>query len=231
VLERPAIIGDGEGVAVNDCLPCVEVPAAGEATASVIWLHGLGASGHDFEPVVPQLGMDHARFVFPHAPARPVTINMGMVMPSWYDILSMDRSAAVREDMGQVAESTADVEALIEREKSRGVSAERIVLAGFSQGGAIALHVGPRHSEALAGIMVLSAYQLAPTTFADEAHSANASTDLLFCHGSLDPMVPMLGGRTAYDRPATWHDYPMGHQVCLEELDHIGAWLRQRLPC
>jgi phospholipase/carboxylesterase len=221
---------------VSKCLPCVEVQARGEATAAVIWLHGLGASGHDFEPVVPQLGLDHARFVFPHAPQRPVTINRGMVMPSWYDILTMDRSAPVREDMRQVEETSADVHALIARENARGIPAQRIVLAGFSQGGAIALHVGPRYVEALAGIMVLSAYQLAPSGFAEEAHAANAATELLFCHGSLDPMVPMLGGRTAFEtmvadgRPATWYDYPMGHQVCLEELDHIGAWLRTRLP-
>lgn len=219
---------------MSELLACVEVgPGPDEsAESSVIWLHGLGASGHDFEPVVPHLGLPKTRFVFPHAPQRPVTINMGMVMPAWYDILSMAGSGGIREPIDHVRTSQAQVEALIQRECDRGTPPERIVVAGFSQGGAIANWVGLRYPKALAGIMVLSAYELFPDTLAEEASPANAKTPMLFCHGSLDPMVKMSWGREGYerraeeDRAVEWHDWPMGHQVCLEEIEVIGAWLR-----
>ncbi len=216
-------------------LPCVEVPSKhARAAGSVIWMHGLGASGHDFEPLVPMLGMDHVRFVFPHAPAQPVTINGGMVMPSWYDILSMERTR-LREDEGQIRESATLIQALIEHEKERGVPANKIVLAGFSQGGAMALHVGTRYSEALAGIMVLSAYQLIPTTYAAERAEANLATPMLFCHGTQDPMVPIEGGRDAHAamennrRECLWREYPMQHEVCAPEVGDISRWLRARI--
>lgn len=222
---------------MSEILACVEVgPGPDEAAdGSVIWLHGLGASGHDFEPLVPHLGLPKTRFVFPHAPQRPVTINMGMVMPAWYDILSMAGSAGVREPIEHVRQSQAQVEALIQREKERGTPAEKIVVAGFSQGGAIAGWVGLRHQEALAGIMILSAYELFPETMLEEASPANAQTPMLFCHGSLDPMVKMAWGREGYlrraaeSRDVAWHDWPMGHQVCLEEVEVIAFWLQGRL--
>lgn len=219
-----------------ECLSCVEIgPSAESVESSVVWLHGLGASGHDFEPVVPYLQMPKTRFVFPHAPQRPVTINMGMVMPAWYDILSMAGSGGIREPIEQVRESQQQVEALIQREKERGLPAHKIAVAGFSQGGAIAHWTGLRHDEGLAGIMILSAYELFPETLAAEASKANQATPMLFCHGSQDPMVKMSWGREAHDRRASedrdvrWHDWPMGHQVCMEEIEVIGSWLRERL--
>ncbi len=217
-------------------LPCIEVEARGPATASVIWLHGLGANGHDFEPIVPHLKLSHARFVFPNAPAIPITINGGFVMPGWYDLRSLELSPTVkdREDPTQIRQSAAAVEALIAREVERGVRHDRIVLAGFSQGGAMALHVAPRHAHKLAGLMVLSAYQLLVGSGGE--HEANASTPALFCHGRNDSMVPMFAGQAAYEsarrpgRDVRWHEFPIGHEVSMPEIQTIGAWLRERLP-
>lgn len=219
-------------------LPCVELePRDGDVEAAVVWLHGLGASGHDFEPIVPLLGVPRTRFVFPHAPKRPVTINGGAVMPAWYDIVSLEPSSA-RESEQDVAESAALVRALLERERERGVAPERIVLAGFSQGGALALHVGVQYPQTLAGIMVLSGYALqdrrVPKVWVDDQRR----TPFLFAHGRRDEIVPSKRGRRAYeiihslhtapDR-VRWSDYPMGHEVCIEELQHVGAWLREVL--
>jgi len=206
------------------------------ATRSVIWLHGLGADGHDFVPIVrelrlpPELGV---RFVFPHAPAIPVTINGGMVMPAWYDILGMDFER--REDGAGVLRSSGHLEALIAHERAQGIPSDRIVVAGFSQGGAIALHAGLRHGERLAGIMALSTYMVRGESLADEAAAANREVPILQCHGTQDPMVPAARGQAARDRlqelgyEVEWHTYPMQHQVCAEEIEEIGRWLRRVL--
>lgn len=219
-------------------LPCVEVEPRQPATATVVWMHGLGADGHDFEPIVPHLRLPHVRFVFPNAPAIPVTINNGFVMPAWYDIRSLDLNPAVttREDPDQVRRSARAITAILERENQRGVPSERIVLAGFSQGGAMALHVAPRHPQRLAGFMVLSAYELLRGTLAAEQNPANAETPALFCHGRHDPMVPMFAGQAACEsvrapgRDVRWYDFPIQHEVSLPEIQTIAAWLRERLP-
>jgi phospholipase/carboxylesterase len=207
----------------------------------VIWLHGLGADGHDFEPLVPHLRLPHARFVFPNAPAIPVTINGGYVMPAWYDIRNLELSPqahgkADREDPAQIRASAAAIEALIARENSRGIPSERIVLAGFSQGGALALYVAPRHARPLAGFMVLSAYELSCPPTPASGSEANAGTPALFCHGRHDPTVPMFAGQAACEsarrsgREVRWYDFPIGHEVSLPEIQTIAAWLRERLP-
>ena len=221
---------------MTDLLPCVEVGPAEGAAHSVIWLHGLGANGHDFEPIVPLLEMPTTRFVFPHAPVLPVTINMGMTMPAWYDILTLDESPT-REPPEHILASAALIEALVAREKERGVPAEKVVLAGFSQGGAMALHTGLRHSERLAGIMVLSAYLVLPDRLEAEVAAANRQTPMLFCHGTHDPMVPCRRGKASMEavhqlnpeRPLIWEEFPMGHEVCPPELGLIKAWLKKRL--
>lgn len=217
-------------------LDCLELgPSASQpAAASVIWLHGLGADGHDFAPIVPMLRMPSVRFVLPHAGTRPVTINGGFVMRAWYDILALDFSG-VRESERHIRESAEQISALIERERLRGIPSERIALVGFSQGGAMALHVGVRERERLAGIAVLSGYLvLGGNTLPEERSAANSTTPMLFCHGSKDPVVPVFLGKAAHDqlkaldpeRPLEWHDYPMGHEVCPEELTVIAKWLR-----
>lgn len=204
---------------------------------SVIWLHGLGADGHDFEPVVPMLGLEEiadTRFIFPHAPVRPVTLNAGMLMRAWYDIKGMNVSRD--QDEEGIEQSAGLVRGLIEREIDRGIPASRIVLAGFSQGGAIAAHVAPRYPLKLAGLMVLSGYLLFPERLADELHSSNSGTPVFVGHGSMDPMVPIAMGRDLADRfrtlkiPVEWHEYMMPHSVNEQELQDIGAWLRARLP-
>ncbi|MBK6921247.1 MAG: alpha/beta fold hydrolase [Deltaproteobacteria bacterium] len=226
---------------MSELLPCVEVEPAGvvRADASVIWLHGLGADGHDFEPVVPLLGCTGVRFVFPHAPAIPVTINGGMVMPAWYDIRSLDFDDDRREDLAQVEASAREIVGLVERERARRVPPSRIVLAGFSQGAAMAVHVAVRYRDALAGLLVLSGYLVAPARFDAEASAANRGIPVLQCHGRFDDVVPIAAGRDLYDTlhesaaeptDVHWREYPMGHEVCPEQLDLIGAWLRERLP-
>jgi phospholipase/carboxylesterase len=214
-------------------LPCVEVGPRGQADAAVVWLHGLGADGHDFEPIVPMLGLPRVRFVFPNAPLRAVTINGGMVMPAWYDITALDREGGA--DETDVRESAADVAALLAREKQRGVPPERTVLAGFSQGAAIALHAGVRHAETLAGILVLSGYDVLPATREAEAAPANRRTPMLFCHGAHDPLVPVERGRAAWkahatpEREALWREFPIAHQVSPEEIEVFAGWLQDRL--
>ncbi len=209
----------------------------GRANASVIWLHGLGANGHDFPPIVPELGLpkDHGiRFVFPHAPSIPVTINGGMVMPAWYDILSLE---SIREvDEAGVRLSAERVEALIAAEREKGIPANRIVLAGFSQGGAIALHAGLRHAERLAGLVLLSTYMACDANVEAERSPANQEVPILQCHGVHDPMVRLSMGESARDRmqelgySVDWHTYPMMHQVVMEEVETIGAFLQTVLP-
>jgi len=220
----------------NELLPCVEVPPPGPVNSAVIWLHGLGADGHDFEPIVPHLGLggDHGvRFVFPHAPRRAVTINMGLIMPAWYDIRELDLRR--EHDERGVRESVEQVRALVAHEHERGLPFDRIVLAGFSQGGAIALYVALRYPETLAGIMALSCYLISEHSLENERHTANQSTPIFQAHGTEDPMVALARGSEARDRlqelgyAVEWKSYPMGHEVHPDQIRDIGAWLKLRL--
>jgi|SRR5688572_21416474 len=217
-------------------LPAVEIEPDGTARYAVIWLHGLGANGHDFPPIVPELGLDAQlaiRWVFPHAPSIPVTINGGMVMPAWYDIASLDFRTR-RSDEAGIRGSIEALERLIERENQRGVPSERILLAGFSQGGAIALSGGLRHAERLAGVIGLSTFLPLHEELARERAPVNAATPIFLAHGSLDPMVPFESGQLSRERlralgyQVEWHEYPMLHQVCLEEIRDLGAWIGER---
>jgi len=206
------------------------VTTGANPSGSVIWLHGLGADGHDFEPIVPELHLpaDLAlRFVFPHAPQRPVTINGGMVMRAWYDIISLD--AEGRADAAGVHESTAILEELIAREKERGINADKIVIAGFSMGGAIAINTALHTNEKLAGLMALSTYLPLPSEV--DGSRGNRDLPVLMAHGSFDPMLPMQWGQMSAERltdagfTIEWHDYPMAHAVCPEEIRDIREWL------
>lgn len=219
-----------------DVLPCVEVTPSGRVKSAVIWLHGLGADGHDFEAVVPYLGLRDdlgVRFVFPHAPKRAVTINMGLIMRAWYDIRAA-RLGADYDERG-VGESSAQIRALIARETERGVPARRIVLAGFSQGGVMALHVGLRHPEPLAGIVALSCYLVRSDSLEDEASAANRGIGIFQAHGTEDPLIPLDLGLAARDRlvalgcDVEWRTYPVEHGVHPEEIRDIGAWLGRTL--
>jgi phospholipase/carboxylesterase len=216
-----------------ELLPCVEITPREEVSSSVVWLHGLGASGHDFEPVVPHLRLPRTRLVFPHAPRRAVSINMGLIMPAWYDITGLTPATFGVEER-HVRESAGLVRALLDRERERGVPSTRTVLAGFSQGGALALFEGVRHPETLAGILVLSAHALLPETLEKEQSEANRATPMLFCHGRYDPVVPIELGRAAYQghaagRDARWREFPIEHQVSMEEIEFVAAWLQERL--
>lgn len=219
----------------EDLLECLVREPDGDAGAAVIWLHGLGATNRDFAGVPPELGLPddlRVRFVFPQAPRRSVTVNHGMVMPAWYDIRSLDERG---HDEEGIRRSEAQLRRLVEAEVEKGVAESRIVVAGFSQGGAIALQTGLRHGESLAGIMVLSAYLLLPEKTADERHPANTGTPIFMAHGTQDPMVPFPKARESKDLlkrmgyDVEWHEYPMGHQVCLEEIRAIGRWLEKVL--
>ncbi len=210
----------------------IEIESAPSPDAAVLWLHGLGADGHDFEPVVPELRLPRelrVRFVFPHAPVRPVTLNMGMRMRAWYDIVQLGGG---REDEAGIRDSQAQLEALVARERARGVAAARIVLAGFSQGGAIALHTGLRHGERLAGILALSTYLPLAGTLAAEASAANRDVPLFMAHGNYDDIIPIERARQsrraleALGTRVEWHEYPMPHSVCGEEIADVAAWLR-----
>lgn len=211
-------------------LQTVEVETGAEPSASVIWLHGLGADGHDFEPIVPELRLPATlpvRFVFPHAPVRPVTLNGGMAMRAWYDIVSLDRGGPV--DSAGINESSEFLEALIEREERRGIEAGRIVLAGFSQGGAIAINTMLRANKNVAGLMALSTWLALPDTLKENA--ADTSIPVFMAHGQFDPMIPLQYGRASADAiigagfDVEWHDYPMAHAVCPQEIDDIRTWL------
>lgn len=212
-------------------LECVEVTTGESPEASVIWLHGLGASGHDFEPVVPHLGLPDSaavRFVFPHAPGIPVTLNGGMVMPAWYDIRSLDRNGGL--DESGIQESVRATRDLIAREIERGVDSRRILLAGFSQGGAIAYHTALMHEQPLAGLMALSSYFATPHL--TEPAEANRKLPIFVAHGSRDPMLPEALGRESMEHvrglgyDPEYHSYPMEHEVCMDEIRDIGNWLR-----
>lgn len=218
---------------MSELLPTVEVETGPGATRSVVWLHGLGADGHDFEALVPALSLGDlppVRFVFPHAPTRPVTINGGMAMRAWFDIRSLDRTDDA--DEAGIRDSQRHVQALIAREIERGASTSRIVVAGFSQGGAIATETGLRYPARLAGIMSLSAYMPLRQTLLAERHAANADTPVFIAHGKMDPVLPEALGVSARDALAAagykveWRSYPMAHAVCPEEVADISAWLR-----
>ncbi len=219
-------------------LPCVEHEPLQPVDAAVIWLHGLGADGHDFAPIVPMLGTPSVRYVFPNAPAMPVTINGGIRMPAWYDIRSLDFDAEGREDPEHIARAAAWIDALIARELARGIAPARLLLAGFSQGAAMAMHVAMRRSEPLAGLIVLSGYLVLEDEFARRRSEASRSLDVLFGHGIHDDIVPVAAGRMARDavlasgspsERVSWREYPMGHEVCPPEIDDIGRWLARRL--
>jgi phospholipase/carboxylesterase len=214
-------------------LDTVELETGSPAEASVVWLHGLGADGHDFEPIVPELGLAgrRVRFVFPHAPVRPVTLNGGIPMRAWFDVSGLDRRAP--QDEAGIRDATERVHALIRRENERGVASRRIVLAGFSQGGAVALRAGLTHREPLAGILALSAFLPLAGGLAAEATPENRATPILLAHGTLDPLVAVQAGEAARDwliehgYAVEWHTYPMGHAVCAEEVADLRGWLHR----
>ena len=216
-------------------LETIELETAPNPTAAVIWMHGLGADGNDFVPIVNEIDLSGApgiRFIFPHAPTRPVTINNGYVMRAWYDISFGDLEGNTRKaDEKGVRESQAQIGQLIARENGRGIATGKIVLAGFSQGGAIALHTGLRYPGTLAGVMALSTYLPLAESFAKEASPANTKTPVFMAHGTQDPVVPYAMGRGSRDLlqqagyALEWQEYPMQHSVCLEEVADFGRWL------
>ena len=224
---------------MSTLLETIEIETAPNPAATVIWLHGLGADGNDFAPIVPELRLASApavRFVFPHAPMMPVTINNGHVMRAWYDVSFGDLEGKTRQaDEKGVRASQAAIEQLIAREVSRGIAAEKIVVAGFSQGGAIALQTGLRHADKLAGIMALSTYLPLVQTLATEAAPANRSIPVFYAHGTHDAVIPMAMAKASREAllaagyKIDWHEYPMQHSVCVEEIGDIGRWLSRVL--
>jgi phospholipase/carboxylesterase len=220
----------------DTCLPHVEVATAQRIDGAVIWLHGLGADGHDFEPVVPELGLPPTlglRFIFPHAPVRPVTLNAGISMPAWYDLYSL--TADGPEDGPGIRRAAREIECLIRHEISRGIASRRIVLAGFSQGGALALFTALRYPQPLAGVMGLSTYLPLRDRLEGERSAPNAGISVFLAHGSQDEVVAYAYGLRARDElrrlgyRVQWHGYPMGHQLCAEALRDLGQWLVQTL--
>jgi phospholipase/carboxylesterase len=217
-------------------LDCVEHETGPQPTHSVLWLHGLGADGHDFAPIVPELRLPASmavRFIFPHASIQPVTINGGMAMRSWYDILTPN--LVKREDEAGIRTSEQAIQALIARENARGVPTSRIVLAGFSQGCAMTLHTGIRLKEKLAGLMGLSGYLPLIDMAAQERHSANATTPIFLAHGTHDPVVTLERAEASRAKlvelgySVQWHTYPMPHSVCAQEIDDISSFLQSVL--
>lgn len=215
-------------------LPGVEIEPASPANAAVIWLHGLGANGHDFEPVVPELHLPESlpvRFIFPHAPQIPVTINSGYIMPAWYDILEMELDRKV--DLAQLRQSALQIQQLIDREIERGIDSRRIVIAGFSQGGAVGFEAALSYPKPLAGLLALSTYFA--TADSIDIHPANRQLPLQILHGTSDDVVPeQLGQKSVtflHDQGFTpgYQTFPMGHSVCLEEIQAISGWLQQVL--
>jgi phospholipase/carboxylesterase len=217
-------------------LPCVEIEPAKAARFSILWLHGLGADGHDFPPIVPHFRIDAripVRFVFPHAPRIPVSINAGMVMPAWYDIRDLDLKN--RHDEIGIKRSADQLRALIARENERGVACRNIVLAGFSQGGAVAAYTALRHTQPLAGLIALSTYLVGGDKLAAEVTPANRAIEVFQAHGKLDPMVRFERGVALRDTlietgcQVVWHEYAMQHEVCMEEIEDLGLWLNALL--
>jgi phospholipase/carboxylesterase len=218
-------------------LETAEVEPRAAVDAAVLLMHGLGADGHDFESLVPELCLPASpsiRWVFPHAPVRPVTINGGFRMRAWYDIVAVDRSAP--EDEDGIRQSAEAVGHLVRRERERGIAADRIVLSGFSQGGAMALFAALRWPERLAGVVALSSYLPLAAKLEREAHPANAAVPVFMAHGTFDPIVPLALGEGTRDRlrsrglDVEWHTYPMPHSVCGDEVRDLRAWLLRALP-
>jgi phospholipase/carboxylesterase len=218
-------------------LPCIELETAANPDAAVIWLHGLGADGNDFVPIVDEMALPEAaaiRFVFPHAPMRAVTVNNGFVMRAWYDIVGANLTSRV--DMAGVHAAQRQVEALIARERARGIAAARIVVAGFSQGGAVALYTALRHAERLAAVIGLSTYLIDPPSLPLQASAANRDVPLFIAHGTQDPVVRFEWGEASRDAlkaagyRVEWHRYPMPHAVIIEEIEAIAAFLAAALP-
>ncbi len=214
-------------------LVALEIETGSDPRLGVIWLHGLGADGHDFEPIVEQLKLPFAaRFIFPHAPERAVTINGGLRMRAWYDILTIN-FAGPEDEIG-IRTSAKQVHALIDRELERGLSAEQLVLAGFSQGGAIALHTALREPHALAGVVALSCYLPLATTLSAERSAANQRIPIFMAHGTFDPTVALSLAMRSKDKlvdegyAVDWRSYEMGHSVCMEQITEMGAWLSRR---
>jgi len=224
---------------MSDLLEAIEIETAPNPAAAVIWLHGLGADGNDFAPIVPELrlaGAPAIRFVFPHAPMMAVTINNGHVMRAWYDVSFGDLEGNTRRaDETGVRASQASVGTLIEREISHGIPARRIVIAGFSQGGAIALQTGVRYPHRLAGIMALSTYLPMADRLEAEASAANRDVPIFYAHGTHDPVIPLamatasVAKLTAAGYRVEWQEYPMQHSVCAEEVGAVSAWLSRVL--
>jgi phospholipase/carboxylesterase len=216
-----------------ELLEVIEIETAPDPQASVIWMHGLGADGNDFAPLAGEIELPiGVRYVFPHAPMMPVSINAGYVMRAWYDISD---AAIRREDEAGVRASQQSVEALLAREKTRGIAASRIVLAGFSQGGAIALQTGLRHGERLAGVMALSTYVPLADKLVAEASPANRGLPVFMAHGTADPMIAFARAQASRELllqqgyAVEWHEYRMEHAVCPQEIAAIAAWLRRVL--
>jgi phospholipase/carboxylesterase len=216
-------------------LETVTVETGPNPTFTIIWMHGLGADGHDFEPLVPELlddEMPALRFVFPHAPLRPVTLNNGYEMRAWYDIIGIDRRSA--EDLAGIEASAAAIGALIRQEKERSIATSNIALAGFSQGGAMALHTALRYPERLAGVIALSCYLPLPRELETARHPANQATPIFMAHGAQDPVVPFVLGDESRclletsGYPVEWHSYPMPHTLCTDEVDDLKVWFTQR---
>ena len=221
--------------AVTQPLEAIQIETGARPDAAVIWLHGLGADGHDFEPVVPELRLPPSlavRFVFPHAPVRPVTINNGMRMRAWYDILQLGGG---KEDEAGIRASQQLLENLVARENARGIAPRRVVLAGFSQGGAIALQTALRHRERLAGTLALSTYLPLAAKLDAECSAAGRELPIFMAHGTHDPMIPPDHARRSRDTlvalgyPVEWREYPMPHSVCAQEIADIAAWLTRVL--
>ncbi len=223
----------------QQALETIEIESAANPTACVIWMHGLGADGNDFVPIVQELDLTGApaiRFVFPHAPMQPVSINNGYVMRAWYDVKWGDLEGKSKQaDEKGVRASEAAISQLIDGQIAKGIAAGKIVLAGFSQGGAIALQTGLRYPERLAGVMALSTYLPLADTLPQEAAEQNRSTPILMAHGTQDGVVPYaMGERSAaflveQGYAVEWHEYPMQHSVCLEEIGQIATWLKAAL--
>ena len=218
-------------------LQALEITTNDHPNGSIIWLHGLGASGYDFEPIVPELNLPSRlaiRFIFPHAPSRPVTLNGGLTMPSWFDVYTLEMGT--REDEMGIRQAARCIEQLIEREEKRGIGCKRIVLAGFSQGGAIALHTGIRYARKLAGIIALSCFIPLPNLLAKELNPINHALPLFMAHGTFDQTVLYEFGAKSRDMlidlnySVEWHDYPIAHGVCHEEIKDIGNWLTRVIP-
>ena len=221
----------------SDLLDCIEINPSGEPTATIIWLHGLGADGHDFEAIVPELRLPESlsvRYVFPHAPERSVTINAGLRMRAWFDILDL-KYRADSVDMDQFLESGDMLRALIDNELKSGMPSERIVLAGFSQGGAVVLHTGLLYQKQLAGILAMSMHLPMIQRLASELSPANRKIPIMLAHGQMDPVIPVAKAietrqeLTRLGYAVKWHEYPMQHTVCADEIQEIRSWLLQIL--